>query len=244
MAKAPASRQSVERILQEWLAINSELLGFYNANKDRAILVNSFAISKGPAYFIDLARERLGADLDSTLMKNQNAQDNAVPYLFASLLVEGALDAQALCLELESVADMPGVTRQEPKTLVYTAWDQYRSSQAQLEQMMTASRKFRAERDKQNKIFRYSQSTILRLRQKRTKQKRKNKKLQNIISKMLIEVNEYKRDSLSKEQEQMNGRHLDHGSLSAKVDELGKENELLQLQLHQVQEELQNYFLK
>lgn len=219
LAKEPSSSEAVAQILAMWQAFNSELLRFYNANKDRAILVNRSAISKDTSRFIDLTRMRLDVDLTDPSRQSVDAKDTASPDLLASPLIDGALDAQSLCQELESAADMPEYAIQEQKTLAYQAWGQYRNHEVQSQDAAASFSKSKIVSDEQKQNIEMLQAEVARLRQQGDEH---NQKQQSEAAELPVQIEQ----------------------LSVERNEQKQENELLLLQLHQVQEELEHYFLK
>jgi len=215
----PASPQLIDRNISTWQAANAELLSFYNVNKDRAILVNNATISEERGYFIDLAQERLGVELADSPMDSSGSSDNTIPELIARLLVKDNADVQALCQELDSAADMPGGTQKELLSLAYIASNQYQDLQTLLKEEVLAREQAKAQLAEHKQLAEQRQIEIEELTKKRKKQKQKQKQ---------------KNDEYQSE----------ISLLSVGSDEQKQENELLLLQLHQVQEELEQTFQK
>mgnify|MGYP001766082519 CR=1 FL=1 len=109
VSKEEASPERVEASLALWLSINSELVRFYHANRDRCLLVNAAAVSGDSRFFLGLARDHLKAKLSAEGVESVAQKDRTPIFdLVATLLVENAEDAHDLFQELESSADIPG----------------------------------------------------------------------------------------------------------------------------------------
>lgn len=157
VSKEEASPERVEASLALWTAVNSELLRFYHANRDRCLLVNTAAVCDDSRFFLGLARDHLKAKLVADGSEAVAEKEGAAVFeLVASLLVETADEARDLFLELESSADIPGrrsapvngddpgrlhnVLPQlgrprdlDPRELAMSVWDRYRSMRRNIE---------------------------------------------------------------------------------------------------------------
>ena len=257
----PASQKAVKKVLVDWQAFNTELLRFYNLNKERAILVNSACLFSHADALIDMTHDRFGLDLAKNL--KQDWPDEAEPVLcqlVASGLVDTSDEARELFLELESSADLPGETDPEQDALIYRAWSQYRELQNRIEQALNRSRALGQE---SNHARRENTLLLLQLHQaqeeleqsflKSGESEKKIQKLERENRELVVQRQQFRSDNadLARRVEKLgNSRSAQHdenrelNKAQKRLEEQGNENELLLLQLHQVQEELEHYFRK
>ena len=111
MAAGPEQEQadtSIDR-LRSWRRKNGELLDFFSRNRDRCLLINSYSLIARPDRLADLLSERLG----SSATLSSLPADSEIPYpvsALASLIARSKLndpEAALLYEELETASDLP-----------------------------------------------------------------------------------------------------------------------------------------
>ncbi|MEI6334522.1 MAG: hypothetical protein WCS87_08190 [Methylococcaceae bacterium] len=191
----------VENLCSSWARVNEELLGFYNRNQERCLLVNVEALSLPRAdNLITDSRNRLGLNLFAPAEEcGASPINDAVFKLLATSLLQAYPAVQELYQELESVADIICDSSEPPKDLLAQAYHQYRDFTLLHDDVVVES----------------------------TQLSEQVTKLQAQLTQLQQEL------AIEKKKPELNNQ------LAA----LEKENELLLLQLHQVQEELEHVFL-
>lgn len=190
LEKGPLKRHELRAALKGWQAYNEALLSFYNANRDRALLVNAEQVLENPASFISACRDRF--ELDLSLVNEPVSLDREVSAManWQATQELAALDAdETLMQELESACDLP-MQASDQTDFSEAAWEQYRQL------------------------------------------------------KMRLEEAEAEIEALRKAGEDHREKAEADGAGATELAESRRENELLLLQLQQVQEELEHYFLK
>ncbi len=213
----PAS-SLVADTLARWLTFNREVLRFYHANRDRALLVDSRAVFRRPSALIELVRQRWDVDslVEQRVVVDRKA-DALADVIARSLLedlgkghVGKGLDVaelEATWAELESSADLPGMLRTSRwQVPAYDAWEQY-----------------------------------LEGRKRQEEQVRRNAELVRRLEVWKAELAKQKAAALAAAKAAPKASDT---RLEDKLKEAREENELLLLRLRQAQGELQTYFKK
>ena len=225
-----ASPVLVEDLCSSWARFNAELLSFYNRNPGRSILVNieAFSLHKDINHLVSVVQDRLGINLSGQADWSIKPVSNESLFrLFASSLLQECPAVQELYQELESVADIISDFSEPPIEQVAQAFVQYRYLASRHDEAVTLSTRL-------NTQVTELQSQLAQVQQELASEKQKpdlSDQLQKLQSK-LVQVQQ----ELASEKQNPN--------LGSQLKALEKENELLLLQLHQVQEELEQYFLK
>ncbi len=252
------STKNVEQALSDWQKINAELIRFYFKNKERCILLNSDFLSRDASLFVNYSRDQLGADLID-IKNNAVAIPKRDPIhdLIAPMLVEDAVDAYALYQELESAADLPGdyiqsetsdsgassrhnilgpqddCEKLDPLELALKSWEHFNELKKQGEQKENELSQLETEREEQKKENDLLLSQIDQMQKESEEASKMSKKQIDELEKTLKEQKQ-KNEKLKQELEKS----------IAEGDEQKEEGKLLTLQLHQVQEELEQTFIK
>ncbi len=287
----PVSEEKIAPVMALWNAVNSEILRFYNSNKDRAILVNTASVNTDPDQFLTLSGKRLElpTGINGNIATDTN-NNSAIPELLTSMLLANETESQSLFQELESTADMPGDTPGQPQSVISGAWDHFNDLNSRLDQaskLVEQSQNSLADNQRQlqnlNTLKQQLDLENAQLKEKLADQKTKNEQLLQRLHQTQEEFEtewlksrktifglqeerktaadsnstQSKLESLYKQQAQKiielekANRELQNSTsneepkiLQAKNNNLARENKLLVRQLHQVQEELELYFLK
>ena len=263
-----ASPVLVENLCSSWASVNEELLGFYIRNQDRCLLVNVEALSLPRAdNLITVSRDRLGLNLFAPAEEcSAPTLNDAVFKLLATSLLQAYPAVQELYQELESVADIICDSSEPPKDLLAQAYHQYRDFTLLHDDVVVESTQL-------NEYVTKLQTQLTQLQQELSIEKKKpdlnnqlatqekeNEQLllqlhqvQEELERVFLAGEKQKLDSkdqflkldsqLVKSQQEL-ATEKKKPNLSNQLAEQEKENELLLLQLHQVQEELEHYFLE
>ncbi|MBL3527808.1 MAG: hypothetical protein JMN27_09570 [gamma proteobacterium endosymbiont of Lamellibrachia anaximandri] len=216
-ALAHALRQGVdpERFMEAWHASNQVLIRFQRRNRRRSLLLDAETTAQQPEALAD-ACQRIGL-----VLRQENPSPTltttapALERLLASQFLREQSALQALQMELEAGAQPLGETTAHEPPQPLEVYHSYQQGQVRVEQLTQA-------RDEQAKLARERQDQIQQL----TKVRDEQAKL----------ATEYQAQLTQSKQAQE--------KLESANEEAGKENELLLLQLHQVQEELEAVFLQ
>lgn len=267
-----ASPVLVEGLCSSWAKVNAELLSFYNRNPDRSILVNveALLLPEEANRLVSVSRDRLGINLSTQAdWCIDLPPDDAVFRLFASSLLQEYPAVQELYQELESVADIICDFSEPPKEQVAQAFVQYRNLASRHDEALALSTQLNAQvTELQSQLVQVQQELASEkqkpdLSSQLTELGKENKFLLLQLHNVQEELEHYflqQGESLALST-QLNAQVTELQSqlvqvqrelasekqkpdLSSQLATLEKENELLLLQLHQVQEELEHYFLK
>lgn len=231
-----ATPGEIETVLATWSTYHTEMLRFYNRNTDRSLLVNASTIIHDPKTFIEKTMKMFGLDLVQ-LPPEQLVDIGSVSVISAILakaLIEDDNEAYALYHELESAADIA-----DPNALL-AANAEKRHALEEYTALLTRI-------DKANTELSENAEYLNKLKDEQTKLAAER---QTQIQQLTLTQNEY--ENLKEEhaslKRQLNDSHAKLKDAQAIAPdnqaELAQENELLLLQLHQVQEELEHYFMQ
>ncbi|MGF1615619.1 MAG: hypothetical protein ACFCVA_17380, partial [Gammaproteobacteria bacterium] len=112
--------------LTSWRLKNSELLDFYSRNRDRCLLINTYALIRSPDRMGDLLTDRFGIELPTSVpnpIASIGYPISAMRSFLARTLLDDS-DAIELYQELETASDLPAdpdYARDEAET----AWSEY-----------------------------------------------------------------------------------------------------------------------
>jgi hypothetical protein len=230
-----ATPGEIEPVLATWIAYHTEMLRFYNRNPDRSLLVNISATIHDPKTFIEKTMKMFGLDLVQLPPEHQVDIDSvsAIAATLAKALIEDDNEAYALYRELESAADIA-----DPDALASNA------------QKRQALEKYTALLDRVDKANAEVSENAEYVNKLKDEQAKIVAELQSKIQQLTLKQNEY--ENLKQEhaslKRQLNDLQAKLKDAQAIVPDnqagLAQENELLLLQLHQVQEELEHYFMQ
>ncbi|MDR1614865.1 MAG: glycosyltransferase, partial [Campylobacteraceae bacterium] len=249
--------------LKSWSAYNAELLNFYRNNQDRSLLVHAQQIHLSAASYIQQLKGRISKSLkfpDKVLWKgteisfqaskktakNRKANvsafapdqqiteniitsssavsshaNNPLSQYIAKDLVRSNRHAQRIYKELQESANLPLINEGVGGIAAVDAW------QAMMEQLHKSKI--------QDEQIQNAQEMIDNLKSEISKTKAEHEDTKKIVA---------DKERKTKELEAKNQELQAKSQEVSKENELGRENELLLSQLHQVQEELERYYLE
>ena len=253
--------EDMDVILNGWHRYNTELLRFYNRNRDRCLLVNAQTALQQPSVLLEKMADAFALKLQLPTEEARQNTSRVAAGLACSLISNTSpTDQNALYQELESAADIisSGVKPSTQERL--QAWSEYNrlilelhnnaSLTEQQQQELTTLKAQQAELEqqthnnlnKQQELEQENELLLLQLHQVQEELEQhflNNQELGEKEKQLSIDIQSKQQeiDNLKTNTSQLNA------SIQAK-QELEQENELLLLQLHQVQEELEHYFLE
>ena len=214
MEKGPLEPAAVEAALADWRAYNEELLRFHHANPERSILVNAEVVADGPVDFLSACQERF--DLDLRRINEPLELDGKV----SAMALWSASSLFSGFDDVQSLFDELESVADLPRNM--TAGSGHLAQQAWAE-YSSLSKELAA-------ALAHQETNVAALQEFEAQ----NRSLQQTIETLKAELDKAQR-----------ARQEQTASASkAEVEEARQENELLLLQLHQVQEELEHYFHK
>ena len=272
---APADMDS---ILAAWNRYNTELLRFYNRNRDRCLLINAQTALQHPSVLLEKMADAFALKLQLPAEEARQNTSRVAAGLACSLISDTSpTDQNALYQELESTADIisSGVRPSTQEKL--HAWSEYNrlirelNNNASLtEQQQRELETLKAELEqqthnnlnKQQELEQENELLLLQLHQvqeeleqhflNNQKLGEKEKQLTIDIQRKQQEIDNLKTNTsqldanIQAKQQEIDNLKANTSQLNASIQakqELEQENELLLLQLHQVQEELEQHFL-
>jgi hypothetical protein len=223
----------IEPVLTSWMVYHQEMLRFYNRNPDRCVLVNAETIIHHSKTFIDKINKVFSMELISPSGDQLNSVGSnlAIGNTLAKILLNNN-NAYALYSELESVADITCCNTIQTNANRYQAWEEFAALLVQVDKAKTDISKniqyinqLKAEQVKLTTDYKFQLHQA-------------NEELELCFLK--IQQLTQARD----EQAKLAAERQTQIIPSSQQTELIKENELLLMQLHQVQEELEHYFIQ
>ncbi len=219
-----ATPDNMTHAVTSWMTYNTELLRFYNRNRERCMLVNARTLMHAPARFVGKVVATTGARL-APVSHNPDfalADSPSIPVILMRALMEDSDQAAALYQELESSADFHDATTTVLAGRKSQAWGEYLSLLGKLRQTVDERRDLleRAER---------LQSECVGLSEALTQAR-------NQVDQVTAALNDA-RTSFAANQ-------ADIGQLQCRSTDLTQDNELLSLQVRQIREELKYYMGK
>ncbi len=235
LSEGYATLGEIEPVLATWIAYHTEMLRFYNRNTERCLLVNLSATIHDPKTFIEKTVKMFGLDLVQAASGHLVNIDSvaAIAATLAKALIEDDNEVYALYRELESAADI--------------ADSNELTSNAQKRQ---ALEEFTALLNRIDKTKVEISENVEYVNKLRVEQAKNVAELQSNIQQLALTQNEYEnlKEEYGSLKRQLNDSQAKLKDVQAVAPnnqaELAQENELLLLQLHQVQEELEHYFIQ
>lgn len=228
-----AGPDDIDAILASWVAYCSGMLRFYNRNPDRCLLVNVSTVIHERPSFVEALNNSFKLKLNPAPSGEQLDQ-GSIPAIAATLartLSENHVEAPALYRELESAADIGDAGARAADAENRLAVEEYSAILSLIDQKDTEAQD--------------CQERTNRLEAERSK-------LSDELRSQAIRLSQSQADcyDLNQQQAKLSGqqgeleRQLQKVKQSAEKEQLRltQENELLLNQLHQVQEELEDYF--
>jgi chemotaxis protein histidine kinase CheA len=250
------------RVVSAWLTYSREMLRFYNRNRQRCLLIDDGEAHSYPRAFIQTCAETLGVDLKGELLPQDQAcsVESSLTILLARELLLSFPEVEELRLEIEAsqtrcapgngTGEHDDVRIDEPtlegafgelKNLVYLAGptlEQIRTSNATLQEEKAELLEGVDKLESQLRIAEKERDEHARLAANRHEQIEKLKREQDEL-KQLASEREKQFEADKKRFQEAADQKQERIEL-----EFRQENELLLLQLHQVQEELEHHFLE
>ncbi len=262
----------IESFCEDWFNVNEALLNFYNRNQDRCILVNaeSLTIENADEKILHVTQSRFDISLNFPIQFPNTEEDNLLE-IFSTDLSQEYPHLESLYQELESAADVYlGISKIVDKNIFSSCryykkvTDKIINQSIRIQdlvqdlELLNLKSQTIADLQKQNEYL--TQVTAEQLKEKDLEnellylqlhqtqeelevnflnldaEKKDKAELQNKVIKL--------ENELSEANNKFSSIKVDDSIFNDKAIELEKENELLLLQLHQVQEELEHYFLK
>ncbi len=225
-------QNDIGHTIGDWLHYNRKLLQFYNKNRERSILINAHSCMLNAQEFVKSCNDRFGVALNSAGLSH-TGDKTVIPAIACSLAqaqISDRSDVKELFLEIEATATFPAPV--EDSSWAGDAWAEYRHllqtnkdsslRLTELEQNLARKERLISERLKkiqeQDQKLEQTQGELNQLRQVKSATERVDANEISELKKVLEAVKSEKKDIKS-------------------------ENDLILLQLHQVQEELEHYFL-
>ena len=230
-----AGPEDVETLLASWIAYHSAMLRFYNRNPDRCLLVNVSTVTQEPQAFIEALSTSFNLKLNPAPAEKQQAMVSipAIAATLARMLSENHDQANALYRELESAADIGDAGRRASDAEKRLALEEYLALLSLLDQKSTDAHECRERATRQEADL----SKLSDELQSRATQ----------LAQCQVDCDELKqRQSSLSEKHEKSQRQFEKVQSTSEKERLRlvQENELLLSQLHQVQEELEEYFLR
>jgi myosin heavy subunit len=258
----PLSAEALKSKLNEWCLYNKALLDFYNRNKASSLLVNSQQINEDASGYLQYVENQTGIPLlteatiqtddviDKLSSQEESVDRNSYKYL-ADDLLEQFPQVMELYEELESVANLPSANAVSLKTSAYDAWISLSNIQ-KVNQQTLKEKKVELEKSQQEKKSLHEK---VRASEREKKEHLQESELlltqlhtvQEELEKSYLKTQQtFKNKAAELEKIQQEKKNLDEkvrASASDKKDHL-QNNKLLLRQLHTVQEELEQSYLK
>lgn len=233
--QTPLSPEALRQATQNWSAYNAALLHFYHRNPERCLLVHAQQVRASSSAYLQQVRTRIGAPVqaDRSHANTDNAiellpdhaaasQQDALKAYIAHALTQQQPDTLQLYEELQSVANLPLAERIDTPYTPLDAWISMAALQARHTEQVTQTQALAGESKQQKEKIKALQET---------------EKLANERAKNIEQLNQDKAKLAAQLKEVA-------AKPPAASFELTQENDLLLLQLHQVQEELERYYLE
>ncbi len=255
----------------QWLSINTQLLRFYNRNRERCLLVNRNAGLSDSSDLLNLCNDRfaLSLQVDVPSIDSEHQEPDTIGCVLAQCFLKDRADVYNLYREIQATATQPA--EDESPDLIDSAWSAYQDlslkvtqqrqqytdaltkQERQLREQSTELEQCREEHEllllQLHQVQEELESTFLDSQKKQADSANQQAELKKQLEASGKKVDQYKKkiETLQKEMSAFvegqghNASELE--LLRDKSREMEQENELLLLQLHQVQEELEHYFL-
>jgi len=219
-----ATPDNMTHAVTSWITYNTELLRFYNRNRERCILVNARTVMHAPAQFIDKVVATTGAGLTpiSHDPEPDRMEISPVAIILMKSLIENFEEAAALYQELESSADFDDANASVIDARKSHAWREYLA------------------------LLHKLRHTV----QERREQQERAERLQSECASLAEELTHaqsqmnHLTETLNNTQASFAANQADIGQLESGSTDLIHENELMTLQVRQIQEELEYHIAK
>lgn len=231
--QTPLSPEALRQATHNWSAYNAALLHFYHRNPERCLLVHAQQVRASASAYLQQMRTRIGAPVqaDRPQANTDNAIDlaprpaaappqDALKAYIAHALIQQQPDTLQLYEELQSVANLPLTERATAPYTPLDAWLSMAALQAHHTEQATQAQAHTQAQEAQIQALGQGLNNAEALAGQRQ---------QHIERLEQTQASQFKEAAATP---------------PAANPELQQENELLLLQLHQVQEELERYYLE
>jgi hypothetical protein len=246
----PPSEQTVAAALSEWMRWNTALLRYYHRHADGCVLVSSEQATAQPGALVAaLASQWQVSGLDaSAVSPGASAVFSHLQFHLINELIAPQHPALGLCQELDGAAllsPLPGTGPQADAT-PSAAWADWVSVRLELDQLAQAHKQQAEQIVPLQQALAAEQALASQCAQA-------HEGLTHAVGALQAERDQLAQAAAALQTEQQRlSQLLDQQAAqlaqatqkAASNPELTEENELLLLQLHQVQEELEHYFLR
>ena len=233
--------KNADALLDTWQAHSTQILRFYNRNRDRCVLVAADSVASNTIRLVELCNDRWGLQFQRPDCQfGQNDSRSVLVEALARTTTQERDELHELYDELEAAASLPYGESLENR--FDGVWSEYRKL---IETQGEMARRV-------SELERNNQTDKLSFQQTREKLEKDNENLLLQLHKVQEELEE--REASLEEAKQRDELRLVSGSDGSQtslldadrhetaIKELESENELLLMQLHQVQEELEHYY--
>lgn len=223
----------LDGLVESWISYHAELLRFYRGNQDKCILVNYEHCLAYPQEFIQVCKDSLSFNFDDEVLLEPNLilnQNEDVEEVLFELVKEEYPEISLLFQELEASAT--SFYQQDNSVLNNESNDKADYSIAW----------------KDHHYLKKEQAESLEIKELFVQELLERNKGLGAESKLISWLRDQDKEEFGtlsdNDKRETSGSVEKTKALSEKNNELETENELMLLQLHQVQEELEHYFLK
>lgn len=227
--------KDLHAVITSWVAINSQLLRFYNRHQNRCLLINAAAASGNAVTLIQKTATKCTAafTVDCCIAAPEQSTDDALVSLLAQPFIEANEEIRSLYLELESSSDLNLSLIATTKHTPLDAWQDYRGLLAQHNAECLENTHLIAQLTQDNAKL---AQQIKDVQQECGQVSRENEAVATLADQFKTQLATERRESeeLKATVEKLTSNH----------DAVMHENELLLQQLHQVQEELEQIFIQ
>lgn len=233
-----------ETVLTAWLHYNRSLLNFYLNQREKCLLLNADFVEEQYSQFLGILNDRFGLQLESDVNKSPdvNNENITADSIYAHILADTAPEAIELYIEMESCATLLG---RDPD---FSCQDQLYKPLTADDLLSQWSGDCKKETSYQ-KLLDELNDTVINIKADRDTIQTsladaddKKNSLQRELEKTIKDL-----DTAVNGQKELEGANQSlkekNNTLQSELKEAQEEAELLLLQLHQVQEELEHYFL-
>ncbi|MDQ2070152.1 hypothetical protein [Natronospira bacteriovora] len=234
LARAMQAGKNPTEELDAWRQAVEAFLQAYRRNRRSIRLINADTALQAPEAFAHACQEHLGlSEADIQPPASNDGQLQSVYRLLAAQMVAQAEDIQPLLAELEASSIPLAEESQAPQLDCQAIYEELTASETQFEKLKDQTTTQSSELKEENELI------LLQTHQ-----------LQEELEKYYLDLQKEAKSRQEAETEcdrlkaELESVKQGQDAVSIREKELKEENELLLLQLHQVQEELESYYLE
>jgi hypothetical protein len=270
----PADQRSSQNVLDEWQATHQAMLRFHLRHPEHSLLISAESVQAAPASFVQFASQRWSLPLEAPQQTSEFTPTNPLALLLARQITEQYPETAALHDEIlaslspaqapaEATFELGGFEHQPHIDALRALLEdqkykashaelniQYKESQKEGELLLQQLHQVQKELESlflkhadQEKQTQTAQARIKELGATQEKEQQATKQLQQQLEKVAKDADQQAK-SLQQANQEKASLAQQHEALKLAHKESQEEGELLLLQLHQVQEELESLFLK